>query len=356
MKAGWVIAGLAALMVGARLCLPYAAKARLNGKLAGLSDGYSGEVQGVRLALWRGSVVLRDLKLSEEGAFFKLNVPELEINLAWGPLLRRRMLVASVTVLRPSLQMKVAPAKKILQVAEREVAEKARELKAKIGERQNSLPLPALLEELMPFRLDRLLIVDGEALVREGGDEAEAKFYDIQATVENLTNAAKWTSGPQARAKARARLGGTATLKTDLELNPTARQPDFHVTLEVDKMALKDVNPLLRSEWGVDVETGTFDLYAEVQAKDGAFKGYVKPFVKGLKIHGARDKGAFKIMKEAVIGAVASVLKNEDSRAVASKVPFEGRFEDPDVGLWRAVFSVLRNAFVKALGPSFDAL
>lgn len=351
-----ILAGFIALLIGARLGLPFLVKAQLNAKLAGLSGRYTGEVQGVGLALWRGDIVLRGLQLREEGAFFKLDLPELEINLDWGPLLRRRIFVASVKAIHPSLRMKVSPAAKAVKAAEKVIAEKARELKAELGERQDSRPLPALLEEISPFRIDRLEIKDGEVTIREGGDQAEARFVDVQAAVENLTNAAKWSYGPTAKAQASARVQQTGSLRLEVKLNPTARQPDFRLTLAVEKLALKDVNPLLRSEYGVDVESGTFDLYVEAEAKDGGFKGYVKPFIDGLKMHGKKDKSALKVIKEAVVGAVAAVLKNKDTEAVASKVPFEGRFEDPKVGVWAAVIAVLRNAFVKALGPSFDGL
>lgn len=351
-----ILAGFIALLIGARIALPFVVKARLNAKLAGFSDRYTGEVQGVRLALWRGDIVLRGLQLREEGAFFKLDLHELEVNLDWGPLLRRRIFVASAKALRPSLRMKVAPAVKAAKAAEALVREKARELKAEQGEPQNSRPLPALLEELSGFRIDRLEITDGEVIVREGGDQAEARFFEVQAVVENLTNAAKWSSGPTARGQASARVQDTGSLRIDVKLNPTARQPNFLLTLAVEKLALKEVNPLLRSEYGVDVESGTFDLYVEAEAKDGGFKGYVKPFLEGLKMHGKEDKSALKIIKEAVVGAVAAVLKNKDSQAVAAKVPFEGKFEDPQAGVWAAAVSVLRNAFLKALGPSFDGL
>lgn len=351
-----ILAGFIALLVVARICLPYVVKSQLNAKLAGLPSRYTGEVQDVSLALWRGDISLHGLQLREEGEFFKLNLPKLDINLEWGPLLRRRIFVASVTALRPSLRMKVAPAVKAAKKAEAAVSEKAKELKAEQGERQDSRPIPALLEEISPFRIDRIDIKDGEVIMREEGDQAEARFFEIQAVIENLTNAAKWSSGPTAKAKASARVQETGSLRIEVQLNPTARQPNFRLTLAVEKLLLKEVNPLLRSEYGVDVESGTFDLYAEAEAKEGGFKGYVKPFIDGLEMHGKKDKGALKVIKEAVVGAVAAVLKNKDTESVATKVPFEGRFDDPQVGVWAAVVSVLRHAFLKALGPSFDGL
>ncbi|MBI3297146.1 MAG: DUF748 domain-containing protein [Elusimicrobia bacterium] len=348
-------AALAALIL-LRLALPQIVKAQINRKLSSLSGGYEGEVQGVHLGLLRGIVKLKGLHLRGKGEYLKLDMRELAVDLDWGPLLSRRMLVAALELDRPSLRMKLKPAKKAVKAGEKAVAEKAKELKADQGERQDGRPLPAMLEELLPFRVDRLTISEGEVFFREAGDLAEARVGGINATVENLTNAPKQAPRPKASGHAHMKVLGSGTVDIGLVLDPMARQPDFRLTLRVDKLALKDVNPLLRSEFGVDVEKGAFDLVAEAEAKDGGFKGYVKPFVTGLELHGPEDKKPLKRLKEAVAGAAAKLLKNEDSRAVAAKAPIEGRFEDPEVGVWEAVVSVLRNAFVKALGPSFDKL
>lgn len=343
------------LLAGARLALPYAVKSAINAKLAEGVGRYTGKVEGVRLALWRGDFALRGLRLRETGEFFDLEVPEASFNVEWGPLLARRMVVASVEVSRPSLRMKLRPAARVVQKVSRGVREKARELKAEQGERQDSRPLPALLEEVAPFRIDRLTVKDGTVLVRESGDQAQVELGDLQVSVENITNAAKWSSGPVAKGKAATRVAGSS-VSVSFELNPTAREPTFHLTLAIDGLELKNLNGLLRSEWGIDAEKGTFDLYAEADAKEGRFKGYVKPFVQDLEVGGGRKEGALKRVKEAVIDVAASLLSNKDTEAVASRTPFAGAFDDPQIGVWAAVVSVLRNAFVKALTPSFEGL
>lgn len=347
--------GAAALLVGARLALPYAVKSHVNARLAKGVGRYTGEVADVRLALWRGEFALRGLRLRETGEFFELDVPEASVNVEWGPLAARRMVVVSAEVSRPSMRMKLRPAARVVQKVSRGVREKARELKAELGERQDSRPLPALLEEVLPFRVDRLTLRQGTVLVRESGDQAQVEFADLQVSVENLTNAAKWSSGPVANGRAAARVGGSS-VSVAFELNPTAREPTFHLTLAIDGLELKNLNGLLRSEWGIDAEKGTFDLYAEADAREGRFKGYVKPFVQGLEVGDDRKKGALKRVKEAVIDAASSLLRNKDTEAVASRTPFAGSFDDPRVGVWAAVLSVLRNAFVKALTPSFEGL
>jgi hypothetical protein len=39
---------------------------------------------------------------------------------------------------------------------------------------------------------------------------------------------------------------------------------------------------------------------------------------------------------------------------MSTKIPIEGKFENPETGLWTAINYVLRNAFVYALKPSID--
>ena len=67
-----------------------------------------------------------------------------------------------------------------------------------------------------------------------------------------------------------------------------------------------------------------------------------------------KDKGAIKIIKEAVVGAVASVFKNSEKDQVGTRIPFEGQFENPHAGIWDAILEVLRNAFIEALKPRLD--
>ena len=346
---------IAALVVlgAARLALPFVVERKLNAKLGSLEGGWEGRVEDVRLAIWRGAVSLRGFTMSQESTGTLLKIPALGVDLSWANLFRG-LVVADVAMARPSMRVTLERTKAAAEIAKEEVKEEIAEKKAEEGKK--GATLGELLSSLTPFRIDSFVIEDGSLRVRESSSQAEAEIDKIDFRVSNLTNRpSKSDEGASARAKASARVMETGSFGLSLRMNPTAKQPTFSTAFEVKDVQLARLNPVLRGEFGVDVEKGRFELVGEAKAADGAFSGYVKPFIEDLELLGGGDKGKspLKKVKEAVIGAVAGLLKSEDE-AVAARVPFEGRFDNPEVGVWEAVFSVLRNAFITALKPSFE--
>jgi hypothetical protein len=93
-----------------------------------------------------------------------------------------------------------------------------------------------------------------------------------------------------------------------------------------------------------------------VAAKEGSFKGYVKPIIKDMKVMGAATKhdNFLKKMWEGFVGTVADVLTNHPKHQFATKIPFEGKLKEPDTNVWYAIGHVLQNAFIRALVPNID--
>jgi hypothetical protein len=338
-KSAKVLLGAAIVLTGLRAALPPIVKSRLNAKLANL-EGWDASVGDVDLALLRGRLVLRGLQAKGKNSSLNASVARTAVNVSWGNLLRRR-LVASVDISRPKVSMTV----------HRADMAKVKEATKKTGEKAGVV-FPNL-KDLFPFRIDRFAVHDGEITVKE--DELETKITDLFFIVKDLTNLEK---GSRAKGEAGATLDKGGTARMDFRIDPTARPPDFSMAIDVKKVELSALNPLLRAEFGVDVDKGKFELVAEATSTGGGFHGYVKPFIEDLKMNptGGKGKSVGKVVKEAVVGVVASVLKSKKTNAVAAKVPFEGRYDDPNVSVWQALLSVLRNAFIKALSPSFDKL
>lgn len=334
MKTRWkVLLGSVAALALIRAALPAVVESRLNARLSRL-EGWEARVGDVDLALLRGVVVVEGVKADNAAAGLRSTIERVAVNVSWKDLLRRR-LVARIEVDRPSVVL-------ILPSAEERAAAKAK--------KKEPWPDP---NELLPFRVDRFAVRGGEATLTEGAQTT--RLTGAYFTVEGLTNVDK-----DARAVGSAGVdvakGGTA--RVDFRLAPAQRPPTFDLSVAVKKVELPPLNPLLRAEFGMDVEKGVFELIAEAESSGGGFKGYVKPFVKDLEMGplGGRKKGPLKVLKEAAVGAVAAVLENPKTDAVAAKVPFEGRYDNPDVGVWEAFVSVLRNAFVKALTPTFEGV
>ncbi|HNC32010.1 MAG TPA: hypothetical protein PKX08_18500, partial [Cyclobacteriaceae bacterium] len=73
-------------------------------------------------------------------------------------------------------------------------------------------------------------------------------------------------------------------------------------------------------------------------------------------IYGPEDKkdNIFRKIWEALAGGASEVLENQPKDQFATKIPFEGRLDDPKANIWITIANVLQNAFVNALQPSID--
>ncbi|HEV7231042.1 MAG TPA: hypothetical protein VGO45_06935, partial [Bacteroidia bacterium] len=106
----------------------------------------------------------------------------------------------------------------------------------------------------------------------------------------------------------------------------------------------------------VKVNKGTFGLYSEIAAKGGSFKGYSKPIIKDIEIDRSaqEDKTLLQKLWAGVVAGAAWVLTNSEKDQVATKIPIEGKFNQPSVDIWSTIGSLLKNAFIQALSPSFE--
>ncbi|HQZ42939.1 MAG TPA: DUF748 domain-containing protein, partial [Flavobacteriales bacterium] len=130
----------------------------------------------------------------------------------------------------------------------------------------------------------------------------------------------------------------------------------FDMDLTVEDIELTQVNDFFQAYADFDVNTGSMSVYTELATQDGAFTGYVKPVIKDLDVLGKEDRkdNFFRKLWEGVVGTAAVILKNQKEKQVATKVPLEGRLDDPQVGSWIAIGRTLRNAFIIALQPILD--
>ena len=56
-----------------------------------------------------------------------------------------------------------------------------------------------------------------------------------------------------------------------------------------------------------------------------------------------------------MVGVVGDVFKNQSKDQVATKIPFEGRLDNPETNIWVTITNVLQNAFIQAIQPSIDS-
>ena len=54
------------------------------------------------------------------------------------------------------------------------------------------------------------------------------------------------------------------------------------------------------------------------------------------------------------MGTAASILQNQQKDQSALRIPISGRLESPEVGVWSALGSLLKNAFIQALNRGLE--
>jgi hypothetical protein len=337
-----IFLGVLVLLVGARLALPYVVKHYLNKTLQNDIEGYTGSVADVDIHLIRGAYAIDSLQLLKKNG--KVPVPfvsvgKIDFSVEWQALWDGS-LVAEITAFRPKINFVDGPT----------------EAQTQTGGEGN---WRETVEQLFPLNINRFVITDGRVHFQNLHASPKVDVYldDIELVARNLTNSEKISKTMVASVNGTSKVMGDGKLDLRLDMNPLAEKPPFDLDLSVEGVDLVRLNDFFRSYAKIDMEKGTFNLYAEVAGENNKFTGYVKPMFKNAKVLDLKDDmegKPFRVLWEAGIGLVNTVFKNYREKQLATKIPISGDLSNPDVDTWTAVVKVLENAFVKAISPDLD--
>jgi len=335
-----VIAIIVVVGLAIRAALPTFIRDYVNDKLQAL-EGYDGHIDDVDLSLIRGAYAVDNIKIVKNGSgqqvpFFSSD--RVNFSVEWRGLLHGS-LVSEVEFFNPNLNF-VRTAKK---------------QRSQTGEGVN---WAAGLQELFPFRFNTVRVHNGTVTFTAPGISTKdaIKATQLEAEVSNLTNVVD--SGKETfagfRANARVLDGGSAKLSGSAD--PLDDQPTFDLNLQLRNVKLRQVNPWLRQYIKADAEAGDFELYLELAAAEGKFKGYAKPVLKNVNIYSSeeQEESFLKRIWEGLVDFTANVLENPEKDQVAARIPFTGTIENPKTGLLETIVSVLHNAFVGAFARSLE--
>jgi Domain of Unknown Function (DUF748) len=334
------LAIVAVVLIAVRAALPSVVKDYVNRTLHGL-EAYDGNVEDIDLALWRGAYRIDGIRVVKRGAeqetpFF--DSERVDLSVEWRSLLSGS-LVSEVVFVSPVLNL---------------VQEKS-EKQSQLGKEED---WQAQLDELFPFRFNTIEIRNGTVtFVAPGIQTKDAlKAQGLNGTLTNLTNVADANKETFAQFDLAATVLDDAPARVHGSLDPWAKQPTFDVNLEVKQVALPKVNPWLRQYIKADAESGDFELFLEIAAAEGKFKGYAKPIMRNVNITSSEEKEESPLRKlwEGVVEFAANVFENDQEDQVAARVPFTGTIENPEASIWPTIVSVIRNAFVSAFARSLE--
>jgi hypothetical protein len=129
--------------------------------------------------------------------------------------------------------------------------------------------------------------------------------------------------------------------------------PDFDGGIQLTNIDLLSLNPMLEADVKFDVERGRLDLFSKLSVINGEISGYMKPFIKDLKVLNVKKDikkgGPVRVAKKAIVGLVAGILKNHKTKKIATIVPLHGNVNNPKTSPWETFLGILKNAFIQAL-------
>jgi len=166
----------------------------------------------------------------------------------------------------------------------------------------------------------------------------------------------QFSRGP-AQARLKAKFMGSGITTASATFRPEKTGPDFDLYLKIGQTQLTAMNNVLRAYGDFDVSAGVFSLVTELHVKNGRISGYIKPFFKDMKVYDRRkdrERGVGHQMYGMLISGVASLLENRSQQEVATMADISGPVGNPEASTWQIVGQLIKNAFFKAILPSFE--
>jgi hypothetical protein len=339
-RALWVALSIAPFLVAARVALPYIMKNQINQQLANLR-GYDGHIEDLDVALWRGAYRIEGVKIVKTGVksptdFF--DGDRIDFSVEWKSLLHGKF-VAECEIFNPRLNLVRAES----------------DAQSQLGQGVN---WPGELEQTFPFRFNTVRMHQGTITFRAPGIRAEDSLEasNVNGEITNMTNVIPAGKEAFTQFQGTATVLETGSAAVSGSANPWAATPTFDLNVTVKNVQLPKVNPWLREYIKADAEKGDFELYTELAAADGKFKGYAKPIMRDVDIYrsGEPESNPFKRLWEGLVDFAAHVFEDKDTGQVAARIPFSGTIKNPKAGLLETIVSVMHNAFVSAFARSLE--
>jgi hypothetical protein len=337
----WVILGVAALLVGIRFMLPPILRTQIHHRLNQV-PGFGGSVDEVHVALWRGAYALRGLRIvkkqgSEAEPFFSAR--NIDFSLAWREL-RHGRIVSDIIIDDGRINFVKAATPEASQL-------------------QVDRSWQSVAKDIFPIDITHLTINGGRIhyLDRTSNPVVDVYVENLHVVASGLRNrpASNGEEFP-AHLVLTGDSIGSGKLSISADGDPLAAQPHFEIHGQIEQVALPALNPFLKAYAGVQINAGTFKLYAEMAARGGRFEGYVKPFFTHIKFSDITQPGSSVLQKawQVVASGLVLVFKNKPQNELATRIPFSGEFGNAKVGVWESIGSMLHNGFIHALPPALE--
>ena len=273
----WVMTALTLVVVGVRIALNPVATALLHRALADI-DGYQATFDPVQVSIIPLSMTVPNLVVVQDdakGIEPIVRVPRLEARVRWRKLLRGQI-VASASLERAKFVITFGVSKVTPQLAE--AARKgAEELK------KNEFNFGAILEKVIPLRVDRIEAKDCEFLLTDATDGALPQFWvsEVQLVVDNLVTRKTLDEDVPLMLTLRALVAKTGVLKVLATANLHAEKPAFTGQAQLDGLRLESLYSWTKAKAGLSVK-GDLNVFVNFNSAEGKLSGDVKVIARNI--------------------------------------------------------------------------
>ena len=330
------------VIISLRIALPYIVLHYSNKTLKENIEGYTGNIVDVDIALYRGAYQIKNLTIQavDSGVTSPfLEIPVIDLSVQWKAIFSGA-LTGEVVLVQPKVIFAFTESGDAVQTGE-------------------EVDWVTVVQDFMPITINRFALTDGVVSIENAvvDPKVDLTMEHIDFELLNIRNVESNNSELPSPFTATAdfpRYGGTFSATGGASLLKTI--PDFNYDARLENFQLVKANNIAKAFSGLDFEKGTLSVYSELAMADGKFKGYVKPLLQDIKIfmlnEGDRSVGQF--FAELFAEGLKELLENHARDQLATRVPIAGTIEAPKPGVWTAIISVLRNAYINALRPKID--
>ena len=217
-----------------------------------------------------------------------------------------------------------------------------------------------LVNDLSPFTVDSLSIRNGTIQFNAIGTElfGQLAVTNLDGKLLNLHNDAK--SKQLATFAFDGLLADTSLIEVTGSLNPNTTHPTFDINMKMDKAPTAVADQVVKIYAPFDLEAGELDMAMELKSKERFMTGYVKVGLYDIDVFSFKEDiindgdNPFKLFIEGVSGLVASVLENDHSGSIATRIPINGSYDSPEVSNFDAIAGLFRHAFIEAYSMDIE--
>lgn len=295
---------------------------QINRTLSG-TKGYEGQVADVALDVLAGACMVRNIDVQQtvnDTLVSFVDVDSIQVSMRWDRLLEGE-LIGAVDIYRPVVNIVMTQ---------------------DTTRRKQDVYFGKKLMEVIPFRVNEINVNEGKVAYTNYMVKplADACLTNMQVKVKNLTNMEDTATQLPSSLTASAQAEGEGKLSVDMKMHLVNEIPVLHTDLELTSVYLPELNDFIKAHGNFDVQSGTLNLYAQLEIKDQTVEGYLRPVFYDLEVFSleqATEQSMAQSSLGALIGLGNSLLESNKKERISAKVPIQGEVGSIDTDISEAL-------------------